>query len=62
MTRRRLGEVLLARGAITPAQLEEALVYARRTRQRLGGALVQKGHLSEEQLVRALSDSPGCGP
>lgn len=59
MGRRRLGEVLLARGVITSAQLEEALVYARRTRQRLGGALVQKGHLSEEELVRALSESLG---
>ena len=59
MARRRLGEVLLARGAITKAQLEEALAYARRTRQRLGGALVQKGHLSEEALVHALSESLG---
>ena len=59
MARRRLGEVLLARGAITKAQLEDALAYARRTRQRLGGALVQKGHLSEEALVRALSESLG---
>ena len=59
MGRRRLGEVLLARGVITSVQLEEALVYARRTRQRLGGALVQKGHLSEEELVRALSESLG---
>jgi Type II secretion system (T2SS), protein E, N-terminal domain len=59
MGRRRLGEVLLARGAITKAQLEDALAYARRTRQRLGGALVQKGHLSEEALVHALSESLG---
>src|SRR5271169_751377 len=59
MTRRRLGEVLLARGAITKAQLDDALQYARRTRQRLGGALVQKGHLSEEALVHALSESLG---
>jgi Type II secretion system (T2SS), protein E, N-terminal domain len=59
MARRRLGEVLLARGAITKTQLEEALAYARRTRQRLGGALVQKGHLTEEALVQALSESLG---
>jgi hypothetical protein len=59
MARRRLGEVLLARGAITKAQLDDALQYARRTRQRLGGALVQKGHLSEEALVNALSESLG---
>jgi hypothetical protein len=59
MARRRLGEVLLARGAITKAQLEDALAYARRTRQRLGGALVQKGHLTEEELVHALSESLG---
>ncbi len=59
MARRRLGEVLLARGAITKAQLDDALAYARRTRQRLGGALVQKGHLSEEELIAALSESLG---
>jgi hypothetical protein len=59
MARRRLGEVLLARGAISKAQLEDALAYARRTRQRLGGALVQKGHLTEEALVQALSESLG---
>jgi len=59
MARRRLGEVLLARGAITKAQLDDALHYARRTRQRLGGALVQKGHLTEEELVTALSESLG---
>jgi len=59
MARRRLGEVLLARGAITKAQLDDALQYARRTRQRLGGALVQKGHLTEEALVNALSESLG---
>jgi hypothetical protein len=59
MARRRLGEVLLARGAINKAQLEDALAYARRTRQRLGGALVQKGHLTEQELVQALSESLG---
>jgi Type II secretion system (T2SS), protein E, N-terminal domain len=59
MARRRLGEVLLARGAITKAQLDDALAYSRRTRQRLGGALVQKGHLTEEALVQALSESLG---
>ncbi len=59
MARRRLGEVLLARRAITKAQLDDALAYARRTRQRLGGALVQKGHLTEEALINALSESLG---
>jgi hypothetical protein len=59
MARRRLGEVLLERGAITQAQLNDALAYARRTRQRLGGALVQKGHLSEAALINALSESLG---
>ncbi len=59
MARRRLGEVLLERGAITKAQLNSTLAYARRTRQRLGGALVQKGHLTEEELLQALSESLG---
>ena len=59
MTRRRLGQVLLERGAISAAQLEEALQTQRRTHQRLGALLVEAGFTTEEALVQALADSVG---
>lgn len=55
MPRKRIGELLLERGVVTPAQLEEGLALHRQTRVRLGVALVQKGFLSEEQLAQALA-------
>lgn len=54
--RKKLGEILLERGLITPKQLSEALELQRRRGHRLGAALVLCGHLDETQLVAALSD------
>src|SRR5688572_5770428 len=62
MARKRIGELLLERGAITVQQLEEALAHHRQTRQRLGAALIQKGFLTEEQLVKVLSEALGISP
>lgn len=59
MARKRIGELLVERALITPAQLEEGLAHQRQTRQRLGVALIQKGFLSEEQLAHALADALG---
>src|SRR5258708_29377352 len=59
MARKRIGELLLERGAITREQLEEGLAFHRQTRQRLGVALIQKGFLREAQLVAVLSDALG---
>lgn len=59
MARKRIGELLLERGAITVQQLEEGLAYHRATRQRLGVALIQKGFVTEEQLSKVLSEALG---
>lgn len=59
MARKRIGELLVERALITPAQLEEGLAHQRQTRQRLGVALIQKGFLSEDQLAHALADALG---
>lgn len=57
MGRKRIGELLLERGAISQAQLEAGLSAQKRTRQRLGVTLVQQGVLSEVQLAQVLAQS-----
>ena len=52
--RKRLGEILLQMGSVTPEKIEEALVHARRTGSRIGEALVDLNMLTEETVVRAL--------
>lgn len=59
MSRKRIGELLLERGAITQAQLDEGLAAQKRTRQRLGVTLVQQGLISEVQLAQAIAQSLG---
>ncbi len=57
MARKRVGELLVERGAITPAQLKAGLVAQARTRQRLGLTLIQQGVLTEGALAQVLSES-----
>jgi hypothetical protein len=57
--RKKLGEVLLERKLITPAQLSEALNLQRRRGIRLGAALVQCGFIDETNLIAILSDLLG---
>ena len=52
--RKRLGEILLQMGLVTPEKIEEALTHARRTGGRLGEALVDLKMATEEQIARAL--------
>jgi hypothetical protein len=59
MPRKRLGEILLERRAITPPQLDQALAYQRQTGHRLGAALVALGSLSEASLADALAQALG---
>lgn len=59
MARKRLGELLLERRAITQAQLDQALGYQRQTGHRLGSALVALGFLTEQQLCVALAAAMG---
>ena len=57
----RLGEMLIAKGLITEAQLEEALRDQAETGDRLGNILVQRGDIDEVGLVRVLAEHFGLG-
>ena len=59
MARKRLGDLLLERGAVTRPQLEACLKAQQQTQERLGVLLVQKGYLTEDQLATALSEALG---
>jgi hypothetical protein len=59
MARKRIGEILMERGAITPEQLEAGLKAQRQTQQRLGATLVSQGLITEPMLVQALSEALG---
>jgi len=53
--RLRLGELLVAQGVLTPAQLEGALKERKRSGRRLGRILVEDGIATEEAIARALA-------
>jgi general secretion pathway protein E len=55
----RLGDLLLARGAVRPADLERALELQAAVGGRLGQLLVRTGAISEEQLLDVLSEQLG---
>ncbi|HTN33233.1 MAG TPA: pilus assembly protein PilB [Marinobacter sp.] len=50
----RLGRLLINRGYLTEAQLQEGLSLQRETGQRLGEILIQSGWVTEKTLIRAL--------
>jgi Type II secretion system (T2SS), protein E, N-terminal domain len=57
MSRRRIGELLLERGAVTQAQLQAGLKAQQETRQRLGVTLIRLGFLSEVALAQTIGSS-----
>lgn len=59
MAKKRIGEVLLERKAITQEQLEAALAEQKRTRKRLGATLIDRGIITEAQLAAVLAESLG---
>ena len=61
---KRIGELLVERGLITPRQLERALERQRSTGQFLGAILVGMGVIREEALLEAMSRQFGipCEP
>jgi type IV pilus assembly protein PilB len=61
LERQPLGQLLLGRGFVAPAQLETALAEQRRgpDRKLLGEILVESRHCSEEQIAEALAGSYG---
>ncbi len=53
--RLRLGDILVAEGLITPAQLKQALDFGRSKGLKLGEALEELGLVNEEQVTKALA-------
>ena len=60
-SRKKIGEILVGAGKITPEQLEEGLAHAKAERKKVGEALVEKGYLDEETLAKALAKQSGLG-
>ena len=46
----RLGDLLIAAGAITQEQLEEALTIQKQKKERLGDVLIESNIITERQL------------
>jgi len=59
MPRKKLGDVLIEKGYITPEQLARALKQQATSGLRLGDQLVESGVISETQLLDAISDRLG---
>ncbi len=53
---RRLGEIFVERGFVTPEQLDQALQRQRETGERVGEALVAQGAISKFELAGALAE------
>jgi hypothetical protein len=59
---KRLGEILIAKGMVSPDGLRSGLEACRRHGGRLGTWLVRLGLISEAKLLDALSEQSGCPP
>ena len=60
VTRRRIGDLLVDRGIITQAQLEECLALQKSSPgERLGQILVRKGYANEEEVMTCLAEEYG---
>ena len=57
--RKKLGEILVRQGRITPEQLSEILRLQKETSKPLGQILVEKGFLNEEELTQILGEQLG---
>ena len=55
----RIGELLVQRGLVTPAQVDEALLQQPTSGKRLGALLVELGMVEERAVVESLSDQMG---
>ena len=59
MAYKRLGELLIAAGAITEEDLQRGLELQRGTKERLGAILIENGILTEQRLIEALQAQLG---
>lgn len=53
---KRLGELLVGKGLITPSQLQRALLEQRNTKEFLGSILTRNGWLKKEEVLKALAE------
>jgi len=54
MARKRIGDLLVDAGMITPTQLESALQEQKQLNMRLGDVLIHKKYITEQQLIEVL--------
>lgn len=54
--RKRMGDMLLAEGAVTEEQIDEALEASKREGIKLGESLVRLGYVTEDTIAQALSN------
>jgi type IV pilus assembly protein PilB len=57
MARKRIGDILIEKGLITPEQLNEALDEQKVSGRKVGQILIDKAWVTEEQLVEAISEN-----
>lgn len=57
--RRRLGDILIADGKVTPEQIEEALQLQKTLGKRLGEVLVDTNIITEEEIIEAIVKQTG---
>jgi len=53
--KRRLGDILIQAGIITPAQVAVAIEAQKKTKERLGKSLIRLGFITEENLIKTLA-------
>ncbi len=58
-SRKKLGEILVGWGVITPQQAEQAVQLAKGSGKRLGEAIVEAGFAKQEQVAKALANQFG---
>ncbi len=56
---KKIGEILIEKGLISPEQLEDALKDQKRTKDFLGAILIKSGSIKEDDLSRVLSEQYG---
>ena len=57
--RKKLGEILVAKGVVTQDDMDKALGIAKGSRRRVGQALVEAGFATDEQVAEALAEQYG---
>lgn len=60
MKRKKIGELLIEGGYVTPDQVNQALEIQKKRKERICSILIDLGHLSEEAFFTFLSEQPGA--